>query len=342
MSNNNQINFDLGRSLKKCIPNFYPKGVTFQERTIIDRTSILERDEEDISFQIRLRDIVRVNLLKLIDSFQNLGWIYSERPIVVEYLPKGGNYRLIAGFNRMRAFKELKQTKVLVDVVSFDTKADRIKYMILSNEGHLPAEDNDDKDYVKALKKAVIEGCYERNDTQGLKDFLFDMSPSKSTAARTAIFKKFRAVTSAYENVLDVDASVANEILEDNGYPCKGVVLQEDSDGEPFAQIGFARPNGDFGSKVKQMLDLYDKYQVPVEIYGYILNVDPSRINEQRETWMDSFESTMLWVKQHLNKKYHNAFQFCGFIGQITESDPNNFGNRKEDIIVDVKGKSIG
>ena len=81
----------------------------------------------------------------------------------------------------------------------------------------------------------------------------------------------------------------ANEILEDNGYPCKGVVLQEDSDGEPFAQIGFARPNGDFGSKVKQMLDLYDKYQVPVEIYGYILNVDPSRINEQRETWKEQF-----------------------------------------------------
>ena len=92
----------------------------------------------------------------------------------------------------------------------------------------------------------------------------------------------------------------ANSILSKHGYPCKGVVLQEDEDGEPFAQIGFARSNGDFGTK--QMLDLYDKYQVPVEIYGYILNVDPSRIQDQRETWVDSFDSTMLWVKQHSNE----------------------------------------
>ena len=333
------INFDINRSIKNC-PPLYPKGVNFEDRVLMDRESILTVDEQGVSLQIRLRDHVRENELKLIDSFTNRGWIYSEKPIVVERC-LDGNHRLIAGFNRMVAFKELDLTKVLVDVVTFDTPADRIKYMVLSNEGHLPAEDNDDKDYVKALKKAVMSKCFRRDDTQGIKDYLREMAPSKSPAQLTSIFKKFRAVTSAYENVLDVDASVANSILSKHGYPCKGVVLQEDEDGEPFAQIGFARSNGDFGTKVKQMLDLYDKYQVPVEIYGYILNVDPSRIQDQRETWVDSFDSTMLWVKQHLNRKYHKAFQFCGFIGQITESDPNNFGVRKEDIIVDVNGEAI-
>ena len=55
--------------------------------------------------------------------------------------------------------------------------------------------------------------------------------------------------------------------LEENDFPAKGYVLD-------LGQIGFARSDGDFGSKIKQMIDLYDSYQVPVQIFGFILNVE--------------------------------------------------------------------
>ena len=339
MSNNNQILFDVNRSLKECKPK-YPKGVNHTIRKLIQLKDIVHSEKKGelngkkgASLNIRVYNHLRANVLKLVDSFQNLGWVYAEPPLVVE-LGEDGRYYLKAGFNRLEALTELEQTMVLVDVVTFDTPANEIMFMIQSNECHLPSQDNDDKDYVKALKKLVAQGSCTRDNTSYLKVRLKDMTPTKSPAQRTAIFNKFRSSLSAFENVVDVDAKVANDILDENGFPSKGFVLD-------LQQIGFARPNGDFGTKIKQMIDLYDTYLVPVQIYGYILNVDPSKIADQRSNWMDSFDRTMLWVTQHLNKKYHHIFEFRGFIGQITTADPLNVGLPLEDVVVNLDGSPV-
>jgi len=183
MSNNNQILFDVNRSLKECKPK-YPKGVNFTTRKLIPLEDIIHSVKKGPSLNIRVYNHLRANVLKLVDSFQNLGWVYSEPPLVVE-LGADEKYYLKAGFNRLEAFTELEQTMVIVDVVTFDTPANEIMFMIQSNECHLPAQDNDDKDYVKALKILVAQGSCTRDNTSYLKDRLKDMTPTKSPAQRT-------------------------------------------------------------------------------------------------------------------------------------------------------------
>ena len=77
-------------------------------------------------------------------------------------------------------------------------------------------------------------------------------------------------------------------------------------------------------------------------IFGFILNIDPAKITNQRKAWLKKYESTIHWIRQHLAEEYHDIFQFIGFLGQIKTKDTLNHGLSKEDILVDVNGKSIG
>ena len=326
------INFDLERSKKGFKPN-YGVGVQYIDRRLVKLSDIIYKDKDNNSLQPRVFDTVRTNVNKLKDSISHR-YDYT-KPVMVCELGLDDNLYLKAGFNRRQCYEELNQPKVIVDVVRYDTPAESIAHGILSNEYHDIAEDNDDRDYAQALKQLVIQGCCERNDDAYLKDFLDRIAPSKSKAQRTAIFKKFRKNFSSYDFVRDIDQNIANQILEENDFPAKGYVLD-------LGQIGFARSDGDFGSKIKQMIDLYDSYQVPVQIFGFILNVDPARIKNQRKAWLKKYEYTIHWIKQHLAEEYHDIFEFGGFLGQITTKDTLNHGLSKEDILVDVNGKSIG
>lgn len=326
------IQFDLERSKKGFKPN-YGVGVQYIDRRLVKLSDIIYKDKDNNSLQPRVFDTVRTNVIKLKDSISNR-YDYT-KPVMVCELGLDNKLYLKSGFNRRQCYEELNQPKVIVDVVQYDNPAESIAHEILANEYHDIAEDNDDRDYAQALKKLVYEGCCERNDDVYLKDFLKKISPSKSPAQRTAIFKKFRKSFSSYDFIKDIDQAIANQILEENDFPSQGYVLD-------LGQIGFARSDGDFGTKIKQMVDLYDKYQVPIQIFGFILNVDPARITNQRKAWLKKYESTIHWIRQHLAEEYHDIFEFGGFLGQITTKDTLNHGLSKEDILVDANGKSIG
>jgi hypothetical protein len=326
------IQFDLERSKRGFKPN-YGVGVQYIDRRLVKLSEIIHIDKDKNTYQPRVFDAVRTNVNKLKDSISNR-YDYK-KPVMVCELGLDDKLYLKAGFNRRQCYEELNQPVVIVDVVQYDSPAESIAHGILSNEYHDIAEDNDDRDYAQALKQLIIKNCCERDDDAYLKDFLKKISPSKSPAQRTAIFKKFRKSFSSYDFVKDVDQTIANGILEDNDFPSQGYVLD-------LGQIGFARSDGDFGTKIKQMVDLYDKYQQPIQIFGFILNIDPAKITNQRKAWLKKYESTIHWIRQHLAEEYHDIFQFIGFLGQIKTKDTLNHGLSKEDILVDVNGKSIG
>ena len=141
-----QILIDREKSLKNSPPS-YPDGITQTKRLNISLDRLIEDK------QIRVLKLNLDNTEDIRTSFKVNGWLYDKPvPVVVE--TDKGKYRLLCGYNRVQALRDLDMSSIIVDVVEGSPRR-ILEYSFISNHILAPEAGNTIADLVNGVKIAV-------------------------------------------------------------------------------------------------------------------------------------------------------------------------------------------
>ena len=335
-----QMLYDIKRSLKVNPPCYDPTKMDFQRRDSGPLLKLKRRDQDGVSLQPRSKDLEVGNSIR--NSLEAHGVLYDREVIVVEEC-KNGDLEVITGFNRISTLLEMGVTHYFYDVVKFKSPYQKIiaKRSLNATKDHVAkGVPNTPGDYIKGLQELVgAESIDNSNDDEVQKAILLMSDYSLSEPEVDSIFKKYRKTNSPHPNVIALNVPMANKILKSLGLPFDGYM--DDPSYESYGRIGYARWDGDITSQIARWVNLYDKRKKPIEIFGFIQNLNPENIKTQRENLEKELESGILWIKNHLQEEYHSIIKLVGFIAQISTKNPLDGGKRKERGIVDINGNII-
>ena len=147
------------------------------------------------------------------------------------------------------------------------------------------------------------------------------------------VLKRFRQSNTREENVVGYTTPEANKKAKQLGQPTKGYV--KNTSNPAWDRSGFVRYEGNFSSKIYDIVNLYDNYGAKIEIVGFIQNPIHDKIGKQRKDYLKAFNRAKAWMKKHLKPEYHDIVVFKGFLPQITTADPNQGGlPRERDLVL--------
>tara|TARA_A100001388_G_C28773086_1_gene505221 strand:- start:582 stop:1598 length:1017 start_codon:yes stop_codon:yes gene_type:complete len=336
-----QLLYDINRSIK-AYPPITGKGIKSSQREEGSLEDLVLVDENDISLQPRIKKLEDTQY-GLVNDFTRFGVDYTKEPMIVERRPDG-NLELISGFGRHSALTKMGVTKYFYEVVEFDSPYDKIVWKRKFNCG----EDHRKKGTPNGLdtyKKGLVElkrtsSFNFRSDTACRLAIQEMADGTLSDEDVEVVLKRFRKSNTKEESVEGYTQAEANKKAKELGYPTCGYV--KDSSNPAWDRIGFVRHDGDFSSKIQDILKLYvEQNQTKVEIIGFIQNPIHDRIANQRKNYMKKFDATVKWMEEHLKEEFHNVVEFQGFLPQILTADPNQNGLSRERALVDKFGKHI-
>ena len=179
------------------------------------------------------------------------------------------------------------------------------------------------------------EKTFDFRDDNAVRTALQQMSDNQLTDKQVEkLLKKFRQSNSNEVGVIAMSQVDANKAAKKLDLPTEGY-------SKTLCEVGYVRYNGDFSSKIVDIINKYDEYDCSIQITGFIQHVKHDKIADQRKAFMKDFNMTLDWMRKHLDKKYHNIVEFTGFLAQINTKDKNRDGLPRERDLVDVSGKII-
>tara|TARA_B100000424_G_scaffold10638_1_gene7943 strand:- start:1548 stop:2570 length:1023 start_codon:yes stop_codon:yes gene_type:complete len=331
------LQFDIERSKNTNPPN-YIKGINFVERKAGRLDELVTTDENGVSLQPREKEKETGATLR--NSFEAHGVLY-DRQVMVAERRKDNKEELISGFNRQSNLLDMGIKHYFYDLVTFDSPLDKViaKRSLNATADHTAkGTPNNDNDYLKGLREA--HKISPLKTEKEVKRVLRQMSLETLSDYQVKLLcRKFLKYNTLHANVVALDAVLAEKVLKELELPRKGYV--NDPQDNAYGRIGYAKHHNNSLSQIPTWIDLYDKYQVPIEIYGFVVNVNPANIQQQRERVYKNITDGIEWIRTHCFDKYKDIIEFKGFIAQISSPNPADGGKRKERGIVDINGNII-
>ena len=142
------------------------------------------------------------------------------------------------------------------------------------------------------------------------------------------------------DTIRTLKTHVANNLCKSMGLPYKGYV--NDLSLDSYDRIGFCVSRiDDIDIKIKTFIELYNKWKVPIELYGFIQHVVPKNLAKQRQDMLDTWNKSIKWMNGHFDDKYKDVVKFKGIHAQLRSKNSAEGGRPTERGIVDVNGNII-
>ena len=167
----------------------------------------------------------------------------------------------------------------------------------------------------------------------------FMANGSKTEEQLEKLLNKWRQTNNPNPNITGLNREMVQTLAERMGLPSKGYC--KDTSKSWYGRVGYHVYGGDFSRKIKEWVDLYEQHGAKIELYGYIQHVVVDKIKTQRQEQYDKFDETCVWMKNHLNPKFHDCIVWKGWHAQITTKNPDDGGKSLERGIVDIDGKIL-
>jgi len=338
-----QMLINIEQSLKLNPPK-YPEYMTFKRRRFIKLKDLVTMTDQGVSLQPREKDLELAETNDIADSFRTNGVMYDKDPMVVSESVRG-ELELDAGHNRYNALlNDLGVDTYFADEVEYDSPYWRHVFKRSSNLGkdHIgKGTPTKEGDYQKALIEMKNDNCFNWKDDDAVREALFAMSNDTMKVSKIETqLKRFRLVEGSVAiGILPLNAGMANAKCKQLKLPYGGYMSNRKN--AAFGRIGYVKGFGNFESKVVRWIKESIAHDKPVEIIGFLDNLNgPSNILQQRADWLKAFNKELNWIENEM-PRHKNRIQFKGFIAQITSADPDNGGKPMETGIVNKLGNSI-
>ena len=330
-----QLNYDIERSRKAYPPitgNGIKKNLGRQDGPL---SQLVTTDENGVLKQPR-QVALEDNQYGIVSDFQQFGVDYTKEPMVVE-LRGDGQLELISGFGRLSALLSMGINRYFYEVLQFESPKDKIIWKRRFNTGkdhRKQGTPNTLDTYKKGLVEMKNANCINWRDDDVCRAEIRDMADGTlSDTDIETVLNRFRQSNTREENVVGYTTPEANAKAKSLGQPTKGYV--KNTSNPAWDRSGYVRYEGNFSSKIYDIVELYDNYGAKVEIVGFIQNAIHDRIGKQRKDYLKGFNRAKAWMKKHLKPEYHDIVEFKGFLPQITTADPNQGGlPRERDLVL--------
>jgi len=334
-----QILIDREKSLKNSPPS-YPDGITQTKRLNISLDRLIEDK------QIRVLKLNLDNTEDIRTSFKVNGWLYDKPvPVVVE--TDKGKYRLLCGYNRVQALRDLDMSSIIVDVVEGSPRR-ILEYSFISNHILAPEAGNTIADLVNGVKIAVNTKVIENTD-KDVKAFINVTAADKLPKIKDKIFNDFRAdVRKEGDTIKPYHKHSIKQVAED----VLNIQYAGDANTAITNHLGYVTHNGlNKTIMLNSIIGLRKSLGKvkKVMIYGYIdkpkaVSLESDRkkflvkMEEDKESWIAHYAYMLGKTTKQIEKDLVWPFEFGGFLPQDETPDPKNEGKPKESTLVDVKG----
>jgi hypothetical protein len=334
-----QIQYEIQRSLKGFPPN-YGKGITHIERKSIKLDSLVTLDSKGVSLNPREKELETPNHEGL--TFETQGVLYDKETMVCE-LRNDNQLELLSGFGRKYYFEKKGINTYFLDVIKFDNdywKALWKRRWNSSKDHTAKGIPNTEGSFLLGLSEARKDESFNwKDDNECMEALAFMAKGSKSTNQLEKLLKKFRLTNHKDDNVRALNTEMANEFSIKMGLPHKGYC--NDLSKSYYDRIGYNIYNGDFSPNMKKMIDFYDKYETPIELYGFIQHIIVENLPNDRANLIKDVKKTIKWMNKHFSRRYKDIVTFKGFHAQLRTRNPADGGRATERGIVDVKGNIL-
>ena len=334
--------FDIQISLKKCPPN-YGEGLTWLKRIAVKLDTLVVTDDKGNTLQPRQKNLNEQDHENLENSFNANGILYDREVMVVEQRVDG-KLELQSGFNRHHVLlTKLGITTWFVDVVTFANPFYKAlwKRRFNATDNHVAVGvPNTEGSFLWGLTEAKNAKSFDWKDDDAVLTALdFMANGSKTEKQLQKLLKKWRETNHKDIHVSGLNRSMVKELSDRMELPSQGYC--KDTSKSWYGRSGYHVYGGDFSRKIKEWVDLYESYGAKIELYGYIQHVVADKIQMQRQEQLDKFNETCVWMKTHLNPKFHDCIVWEGWHAQITTENPDDGGKSLERGIVDIDGKIL-
>jgi hypothetical protein len=348
----NKHTFDMELSLKMCPPK-YPKGVRFIKRIIIDRSNVTY----PATHQVRQLNVDMKKVPEIRDSFEVSGYIHSESPPTIKVDPLNKSRFIgLSGYHRNAAVEQLGWNTMIYDVLEFDSPLVERIHCSVTNANRLPFISMTKSDYVKQVLEAV-KNQEIPNDDMVVQTFISSICPDKNEAFKKNIFDKFRK-NKSYSATLVCYTTQSKGENSTHEYAMKYKLPNKgDSTYATTSRLGYIVSTSIPKTAIHESHKLSRNYNgQKVEFYGFIDSpLQGAGLKNQRQNLKEGFEECILneckSIQYLIEKVGHKVslseirkahpVVFVGFLHQDITPDNQNFGNPKEDGVVDVNGNAI-
>lgn len=336
-----QIQYNIQQSLKVNPPTYnLEEGIEFIERIHGHLPSLIKVDSSGNSLNPRFKEVDKYDHDGL--TFHNKV-LYDKELMVVEQR-KDGELELISGFGRCFYFSERDIDTFMIDVVKFTSPHYKHLHKIRFNASpdHVSKGiPNTEATILKGLSDAKKANSFNHeDDKECMRDLRFTTNGSKSEEQLKKLLRKWRKTNSKDATVRPLTTPVANSLNKKMEFPSGGYVA--DASLTSYGRIGFCiSRKDDIDIKMRTFIDLYDKWKVPIELYGFIQHVVPRNLAKQRYDMLKTWNESIEWMQKKLPDEYKDILLFKGFHAHLRTSNPADGGKPTERGIVDVNGKII-
>ncbi len=335
--------FDIQISLKECPPNKNGVGVTWLKRIAVKLDTLVVTDDKGVTLQPRQKNLNEQDHENLETSFNANGILYDREVMVVEQRADG-KLELQSGFNRHHVLlTKFGITTWFVDVVTYYSPYWKAvwKRRYNATKHHIAVGvPNTEGTFLIGLTEAKDAKSFDWKDDDQVRAALdFMANGSKTEEQIEKLLKKWRQTNDPNPNVTGLNREMVQTLAERMGLPSKGYC--KDASKSWYGRVGYHVYGGDFSRKIKEWVDLYEEHGAKIELYGYIQHVVVDKIKTQRQEQYDKFDETCVWMKNHLNPKFHDCIVWRGWHAQITTKNPDDGGKSLERGIVDIDGKIL-
>lgn len=334
--------FDIQISLEECPPIKNGVGFAWLKRIAVKLDTLVITDAEGVTLQPRQKNLNEQDHENLENSFRANGILYDREVMVVEQRPDG-KLELQSGFNRLFVLTKLGITTWFVDVVTYESPYWKTvwKRRYNASKHHIGVGvPNTEGSFLIGLTEAKDAKSFDWKDDDQVRAALdFMANGSKTEEQIEKLLKKWRQTNDPNPNVTGLNRGMVQTLAERMELPSKGYC--KDTSNSWYGRVGYHVYGGDFSRKIKEWVDLYESYGAKIELYGYIQHVVVDKIKMQRQEQYDKFDETCVWMKNHLNPKFHNCIVWKGWHAQITTKNPDDGGKSLERGIVDIDGKIL-
>jgi len=342
-----QLLFDINRSLK-INPIKERIGISNAERIIFDLNELVHEDERGISLQPREKELEDNRAEGEGITFKQDSVLYEKEVMVVE-VRKDGKLELVSGFNRRAYLLEMGVTKYFGDAVIFKTPFYKTLWKRAFNSGkdhRAMGVPNTEGSYIKGLLEAKRLKQFDSMDDDAVRNAIdFMAQGKKNIEQKEKLLNKFRETNSRELYIRAMNIHKANEYAQDLMLPTGGYVKQtsrkKDGASLAFGKVGYVRSDGNFLGNLAEWIDMHDYYNEKIEITFFVKHAGHSDIETKRKSILESYDKSIKWVKDHMDEKYWDIFEFQGFLAQIRDPDETAGGAPRERGLVDVNGKII-
>jgi hypothetical protein len=336
-----QLNYDIKRSIN-AYPPITGKGIKNNYgRQDGSLSRLITTDENGIPKQPR-QVALEDNQYGIVNDFKQFGVDYTKEPMIVEQRGDG-QLELISGFGRLSALLTMGVNRYFYEVLDFESLKDKIKWKRKFNTGEdhrKQGTPNTLDPYKKGLVELKNYNCINWRDDDVCRAEIRDMADGTiSDAEVETVLDRFRQSNTREENVLGYTTEEANKRAKKLGQPTKGYV--KNTSNPAWDRSGYVRKEGNFSSKIYDIVELYDNYGAVIEIVGFIMNPVHDRIGKQRKDYLKAFNRAKAWMKKHLKPEYHDIVVFKGFLPHIITADPKQGGLPMERALVNVDGSPV-